>query len=88
MPYRILNKDGDEPPFLSIFIRERESDRIIRDFTFDEAVYITAQRVVRASAINADDTEPKESLIFLNHVHIKSFFGVYGFGCLNFFVTK
>lgn len=55
MSNRIPNKAGDEPPFLSIFTKERESDRNIRDFTFEEAAYITAKRMARTSAINADE---------------------------------
>ena len=43
---------------LTIF---RESDKIIRALTFDEAAYITAERMARASAINTDEIELRDS---------------------------
>ena len=55
------NNAGNEPfPFTS-FTMERESDIIIRDLTFKEAACITAERMVMASAISAEDTWDRDS---------------------------
>ena len=63
------NKAGTEPLSFSSLTRDRESDRIIRDLTFDEAAYITAERMARASAINADETKLRDSQIGASDGH-------------------
>ncbi|KAF2538940.1 hypothetical protein F2Q70_00000077 [Brassica cretica] len=63
MSNKIPNKaDTDPRPFKSL-TKGRESDRIIRDLIFNKAAYITAERMARHSAINAEETCLRELLI-------------------------
>ncbi|KAF3609860.1 hypothetical protein DY000_02051324 [Brassica cretica] len=43
------------------FTRHRKSDEIIKDLTFNQAAYITAEWITRASAINTDETKLLET---------------------------
>ncbi|KAF3531343.1 hypothetical protein DY000_02037310 [Brassica cretica] len=60
MSNKMPNNAGTDPLPFNNFTRDKESDRIIRDLTFNEAAYITAARMARASPINADETELRE----------------------------
>lgn len=63
MSNKIPNKAGTEPLSFRSFTKDWESDSIIRDLIFNEAAYITAERMARASAIIADETRLRESLM-------------------------
>ena len=63
MSDKIPNKAGTEPLSFRSFTKDWESDSIIRDLIFNEAAYITAERMARASAIIADETRLRESLM-------------------------
>lgn len=57
------NKAEIDPPSFNNFTKDKESNRIIRDLIFNEAACITAERMARASTINADETKLRELLI-------------------------
>lgn len=63
MSNKMPNKAGTDLPSFNNFTKDRESDRIIRDLMFNEAAYITAERMARASVINADETKLRDSLM-------------------------
>lgn len=57
------NKTETDPPSFNNFTKDRESNRFIKDLIFNEAACTTAERMARASTINADETKLRELLI-------------------------
>ncbi|KAF2547245.1 hypothetical protein F2Q70_00023887 [Brassica cretica] len=55
-----LQLEAEHLPFNN-FTRHRKSDEIIKDLTFNQAAYITAEWITRASAINTDETKLLET---------------------------